>query len=147
MRVERPDFSSCECPGSSAGVVRTIPKGFRNKAQGCEERAHAERPRNNLFQFPLGSRGGIGFQPQRGCGRWRRGRGATSFEVETPLRQCTQGRRGAPTLGFGPGSLWDPESPDLDVWGKDGFWKCRVPALGVAQRGGIGLNRFELRSK
>ena len=91
-------------PTSSVELFPRIPKGFRNKAQGCEERA------------TLGKRDENGFQPQRGV--------ATDGSSVAPQPRCgfercgqhSQGRRGAPTLGFAPKSLWDLRISDLDLW-------------------------------
>ena len=57
----------------------------------------------------------MGFNLKRGCdGRILR-RAATPLGFEH-CGQHSQGRRGAPTLGFAPKSLWDLRIADLDWW-------------------------------
>src|SRR6476661_3886019 len=89
LRAKAP-ASHCSLPASS------IPKGLRNKAQGCEERA------------TLGKVTGDS-QPQRGCGMvlfpWS---SATTLSGLSPMwRAFSQGSSFLATLGFVAESLWD----------------------------------------
>ncbi|MEO8426598.1 MAG: hypothetical protein ABI651_05745, partial [Verrucomicrobiota bacterium] len=68
--------------------------GFRNEAQGCEERATLGKAFAKI-------------QPQRGCDVW-----CMLTEAETPLGFClsdslSQGSSFLATLGLGTQSLWD----------------------------------------
>src|SRR5437899_6763641 len=80
--------------------TRRIPKGFRNKAQGCEERATLgshDRSRTTLKGlWPAETGGATRPQPRWGC------------ETSTT---ATQGSSFLATLGFVAESLWD--SPRL----------------------------------
>src|SRR6476620_8950527 len=85
-----------EFPDRCTLRVSSIPKGLRNKAQGCEERA------------TLG-KGTDDSQPQRGCGRvlfpWS---SATTLSGLSPVwRAFSQGSSFLATLGFVAESLWD----------------------------------------
>src|SRR5437899_13095310 len=75
-----------------------IPKGLRNKAQGCEER-------------PTLGVGPNGVQLQRGCGRaeWSLPR-RNPFRVVSDSRTFSQGSSFLATLGFVAESLWDSDS-------------------------------------
>src|SRR6266571_4850346 len=82
--------SRCSLPASS------IPKGLRNKAQGCEERA-------TLGKVTDGS------QPQRGCGKVLFPlSSATTLSGLSPMWSAfSQGSSFLATLGFVAESLWD----------------------------------------
>src|SRR5207248_3092311 len=75
---------------------RRIPKGFRNEAQGCEERA------------TLGSRVQIDDNPERvvAHGNGSATRPQPRWGSETPAT-FTQGSSSLATLGFVAESLWD----------------------------------------
>src|SRR5258706_15909373 len=75
-----------------------MPKGLRNKAQGCEERATLGKVTDNS-------------QPQRGCGMvvfpWS---SATTLSGLSPMGDAfSQGSSFLATLGFVAESLWDSE--------------------------------------
>src|SRR5437879_8045717 len=76
--------------------LSSIPKGLRNKAQGCEERATLGKETDDS-------------QPQRGCGMvlfpWS---SATTLSGLFPMsRAFSQGSSFLATLGFIAESLWD----------------------------------------
>jgi len=73
---------------------KEIPRGFCPKAQGCEVRA------------TLGERGEKGFYPN-GVVSVENRSDATPLGLGQVLGRCPQGRRCAPTLGFGTESRWD----------------------------------------
>ena len=123
-----------------------IPKGFRRKAQGCEERA------------TLGTRVNQQ-QPQRGC-VIARTFSRNPVGVGVVSGAGSQGRRGAPTLGWRTESRWDsPRGARRSRRRRVGRWRmseshwCQVrfcglkPALPMTEgarpsgRWGVGWDR------
>src|SRR5262245_19941675 len=74
----------------------SIPKGLRNKAKGCEERATLGKVTDDT-------------QPQRGCGMVLFPlSSATTLSGLSPMRRAfSQGSSFLATLGFVAESLWD----------------------------------------
>ena len=109
-----------------------IPKGFRRKAQGCEERA------------TLGTRVNQQ-QPQRGC-VIARTFSRNPVGVGVVSGAGSQGRRGAPTLGWRTESRWDsPRGARRSRRRRVGRWRmseshwCQVRFCGLkpALRGAV----------
>jgi len=89
---------------------KEIPKGFRPKAQGCEARATLGRKVEKIFN-------------PNGVAAVENPPDATPLGLVQVLGRCPQGRRGAPTLGFGTESRWD-SSLDVRLCG---FNCCNTP--------------------
>src|SRR4051812_38749775 len=75
--------------------ISSIPKGLRNKAQGCEERATLGKVTDDS-------------QPQRGCGMASFTQSsATTLSGLSTMSAFSQGSSSLATLGFVAESLWD----------------------------------------
>src|SRR6266567_3400301 len=88
-------------PGTRQTLLERIPKGFRNKAQGCEERATLGKGGGQCFTTPTGL--------------WPRyaaiAVGRNPFRVVVDQHARSQGSSFLATLGFGAESLWDSAPP------------------------------------
>src|SRR5690349_17620264 len=88
--------------------LSSIPKGLRNQAQGCEERAFAKRTACLLFWFTLGKVTDDS-QPQRGCGMvlFPLSSATTLSGLSLIWGAFSHGSSFLATLGFVAQSLWD----------------------------------------